>query len=179
MRGEPNRMHPKTGLSASVQPAKLGTPTLLHPEALREAHDSPLGGHFGTQRTAAPVQREFYWKGLAQDFQRYVRGCATWHRAKPSNERPFGILQPLEIPQRRWQRINVNFTMKLPETVSGELPIYGGNDTIMTFIDALTKRAHWVVTSEKDLMAEHFAEVFMNSYFRLRAESSGLARFRI
>ena len=83
------------------------------------------------------------------------------------------------MPQRRWQRINVNFTMKLPETVSGELPIYGGNDTIMTFIDALTKRAHWVVTSEKSLMAEHFAEVFMNSYFRLRAESRGLARFRI
>ena len=113
------------------------------------------------------MQREFYWKGLAQDVKHYVRGCAACHRAKPPDGKPFGLLQPLEIPKRRWERINVDFVTKLPETAAGELPSYGGNDTIITFIDALTKRAHWVATCEKSPTAERFAEIFLDSYFRL------------
>ena len=157
------------GLIRQRATGKLGVPTLLRLAILQEAHDSPVGGHFGAQRTIALEQREFYWKGLAQDVERYVRGCAACHRAKSSNEMPFGLLQPLEIPRRRWQWINVGFITKLPQTTTapGELPIYGGNDTIITFIDALTKRAHWVATCEKSLTAERFVEIFTNSFFKL------------
>ena len=72
----------------------------------------------------------------------YVRGCAACLRAKPPNEKPYGLLQPLEIPRRRWQRINVDFITMLPLTTPGELPTQGGNNTIITFIDTLSKRAH-------------------------------------
>ena len=65
------------------------------------------------------------------------------------------------------ERINVDFIAKLPMTTPGELPTYGGNDTIITFTDALTKRAHWVVACEKTLTAERFASIFLDSYFRL------------
>jgi hypothetical protein len=156
------------GLIRQRATGKLGIPTVLRQEVLQEAHDSAIGGHFGALRTTALVQKEFYWKGLVQDVKRYVRGCAVCHRAKPSNEKPYGLLQPLEIPRRRWERINVDFITKLPETTaSGEGSPYGGNDTIITFIDALTKRAHWVATKEKALTAERFAEIFVESYFRL------------
>ena len=57
----------------------------------------------------SPVQRGFYQKGLAQDVKKYVQGCAACSRAKQSNEKPFGLLQSLEIPKRRWERINVDF----------------------------------------------------------------------
>ena len=76
-------------------------------------------------------------------------------------------MQPLEIPRRCWQCINVDFITKLPLTTPGELPTHGGNDTIITFIDALTKHAHWVVANEKGLTAEHFAAVFLEVYFGL------------
>ena len=76
-------------------------------------------------------------------------------------------MQPLEIPQRRCERINVDFITKLPGTTLGELSARGGSDAIVTFIDALTKRAHWVATCEKSLTAERFAEIFLDSYFRL------------
>jgi hypothetical protein len=42
-----------------------------------------------------------------------------------------------------------------------------GNDTISTFVDALTKRAAWMATTEKDLMAQCFAEIFIDVYFQL------------
>lgn len=110
------------GLICQRATGKLGVPSSMRPDVLREAHDSPVGGHFGAQRTTALVQREFYWKGLAQDVERYVRGCAACHRAKPTNEKPFGLLQPLEISGRRWGGIGVDFIFKLPTTTLGNLP---------------------------------------------------------
>ena len=91
------------GLIRQRATGELGVPIPLRSSVLNEAHDSPVSGHFGAQRTTALVRREFYWMGLAQDVKRYVPGCAACHRAKPSSERPIGLLQPLEIPQRRWE----------------------------------------------------------------------------
>ena len=128
----------------------------------------------------ALVQREFSWKGLVQDVKRYVRGCAACHRAKASNQKPYGLLQPLEIPKRRWERINVDFITKLPraEATKTDLRIYGDNDTVITFVDALTKRAHWVAAKEKALTAEKFAEVFINPYFRLHGAPEAMVSDR-
>jgi len=97
---------------------------------------------------------------MYQEVKQYIRGCATCHRSKPFNQCPYGLLQPLEIPAERWKRINIDFIVKLPSSSSG-------NDTIITFIDGLTKRAHWIATAEKTLTAERFAEIFIDFYFRL------------
>ena len=72
---------------------------------------------------------------------------------------PYGLLQPLDIPEDRWKRINIDFITKLPTTESG-------NDTIVTFIDGLTKRAHWVATQET-LSSKDFAQLFLEYYVRL------------
>jgi hypothetical protein len=119
-----------------------------------------LGGHFGWERTFASVSRHFFWLRQAADVKRYVRGCATCHRSKPPNHKPFGLLQPLDVPEHRWQRINIDFVVKLPKSKDG-------NDTIITIIDALTKRAHWIATKEDGLTAEKFAKLFVDQYFRL------------
>ena len=66
--------------------------------------------------------------------------------------------------------INVDYLTKLPTTTPGNQPTYGGNDTI-TFIDALTKRAHWVAACEKTLSAERFASIYIGSFFRLHGVS--------
>ena len=47
------------------------------------------------------------------------------------------------------------------------LPIVDGCGAIVAFIYALTKRAHWVVPTEKGLTAEKFAEIFTGSFIRL------------
>ena len=131
----------------------------LRQTILHEAHDMVLGGHFGNRRTHSAIARRFFWPRQFQEVKNYVRGCATCARTKSTNQKPSGLLQPLEIPEERWRRINIDFITKLP-TVDGY-------DTIITFIDALTKRAHWVVTTEKGLTAEKFAEIFTESFIRL------------
>ena len=79
---------------------------------------------------------------------------------------PFGLLLPLEILKIRWLRMNVEFIIKLPLITHGEILACGVNDTIITFIDALTKRAQWVATSEKNLTAQRSASIFLDSYIR-------------
>jgi hypothetical protein len=111
----------------------------LGDEILHEAHDSSTDGHFGEQCRLSAIATPFYWKRLWQDLKSYCKGCATYARTKPTNNKPFGLLQPLDIPDKYWRYIKMNFITKLPFTAQG-------NDTIMTFIDGLTKRVYWVVT---------------------------------
>jgi putative transposase len=126
---------------------------------LREAHDAAVGGHFGIGRTYETISRRFFWPRMYQEVKRYVQGCATCARTKSSNQKPYGLLQPLDIPDERWRRINIDFITKLPTTANG-------NDTIITIIDVLTKRAHWIAAKEKDLTAVKFAEIFRDHYVR-------------
>ena len=106
-----------------------------------------------------------------------MRSYAACHRAKSPNEKPFGLLQALEIPERRCERINVDFITKLDRP--GELPTYGGNDTIITPADALTKRTHWVATSENSSTAERFSGIFLASYFRLHGLPDAIVSDRV
>jgi hypothetical protein len=70
------------------------------------------------------------------------------------------LLQPLDILGEWGRRINIDFITKLPTTTKG-------NDTIISFIDGLTKRTHWVATTEKSLTAKKFAQTFVEHYFQL------------
>jgi hypothetical protein len=63
------------------------------------------------------------------------RGCA-----KSTNRKPYDLLQPLEVPSERWQRVNVDFITMLTASE--------GKDTIITFVVALTKQAIWTATTE-------------------------------
>jgi hypothetical protein len=138
----------------------LCIPQSLCSEVLREAHDTPVGGHFGIEKTLALVTERFCWPRMKESVVRWIQGCAVCHRVKPSNHLPYGLLQPLDIPSERWSRINIDFITKLPESANGL-------DCIVTIVDPLTKRAHWIATTEMGLTAESFAEVFMREHVRL------------
>ena len=44
---------------------------------LLEAHDSPLGGHFGRDKTLSNLAKNFWWPGLVKDVEDYVKSCAN------------------------------------------------------------------------------------------------------
>ena len=72
---------------------------------------------------------------MAEQIHRYVHGCHICQRDKNSSVKPAGLLQPLAVPDEAWDRITTDFSTGLPQTKAG-------NDSILVFVDRLTKYVH-------------------------------------
>ena len=70
-----------------------------------------------------------------------------------------GKLQPLSIPGRRWESVSMDLIVKLPTTADG-------HDSILVFVDRLSKMVHLMPTTES-LNARSFAALFVNNVVRL------------
>ena len=122
-------------------------------------HDSPMCGHGGVAKTVELLSRDLWWPSLRADVAEYVRRCEACQRNKTSTQRGAGLLQPLEVPERRWQSVSVDLVVKLPTTPRGY-------DSIVVYVDRLTKMAHLVPTTES-LTAHQFADLTMHNVVRL------------
>ena len=84
---------------------------------------------------------------------------ANCQRHKVNNRMYSGKLQPLSIPGRRWESVSMDLIVKLPTTADG-------HDSILVFVDGLSKMVHLVPTTES-LNARSFAALFVNNVVRL------------
>ena len=141
------------------QEDRLAIPHSLQKDVIRDCHETPCMGHMGITKTLDMVRRRFWWPTWRQDVTEYVRSCRSCQYNKPLTGKPHGPLQPLPIPQEPWESVSIDFMVELPRTTRG-------NDTLMVFVDRLTKMVHLVPTT-KDYSAEMCAEAFMEHVFRL------------
>jgi len=65
---------------------------------LKEFHDFLVGGHASIKRTLARIAAQYFWKGMAQDVQQYVKNCIICQQAKYSTHPPTGLMS---IPHRK------------------------------------------------------------------------------
>ena len=59
-----------------------------------EAHDIPLGGHFGRDKTLANLAKNFFWPGMTTDVEDYVKSCNNCQKNKVVKRNPLGLLYP-------------------------------------------------------------------------------------
>jgi transposase InsO family protein len=126
---------------------------------LKDRHDAPTAGHFGTNKTIASIHQNYWWPHLRQDVEKYVASCDACQRNKPSQERPAGPLQPLPVPTERWADISMDYIVQLPKTTKG-------HDAILVVVDRLTKRAHFIPTTT-NVTAPETAQLFIDNVFKL------------
>ena len=94
----------------------------------------PFTGHVGMRKTLELVDRQFHWRGLRGDTIQYVKTCPTCQMMKSDNRAKAGLLQPLEIPSRKWAHVTTDLVTDLPES--------NGFTAIIVFVDKLTKMVH-------------------------------------
>lgn len=116
-----------------VIPANLG----IRKKILKEIHSVPYSGHPGVQRTLIKLRESFYWKGMTRDVQEFVAQCPVCQTEKSDHRGQAGPLQPLLVPERKWQEVAIDFVTNLP--LSSRL-----NDTIMTVVDRATKFTYFL-----------------------------------
>ena len=90
---------------------------------------------------------------MKRDVAWFVERCLTCRQVKAEHQRPHGKLQPLEIPEWKWEQITMDFITKLPRTARGV-------DAIWVIVDRLTKSAHFLAISESS-SAERLAELYV------------------
>ena len=86
---------------------------------LSEAHDTIFGGHFGIEKTLEKLKRYWYWIGMNQDVEDYVKSCTVCQKIKHSTQKPAGHLKPI-LADYPWQILTMDFVSGLtPGRLSG------------------------------------------------------------
>ena len=84
-----------------------------------EAHDVPLSGHLGRDKTLERLSRNFYWPRMHQQVHDYVRTCETCQVVKPSNRAKMGLLYPNTVPSCPFLVVSIDFITQLLATRQG------------------------------------------------------------
>jgi transposase InsO family protein len=111
---------------------------VLRINRILEAHDIPLGGHFGREKTLANLANNFFWPGITTDVEDFVKSCINCQRNKAVRRAPIGLLYPHDRPQARWEQIALDFIVQLPTTRTGKY------NAILTVVDFFSRRSHFI-----------------------------------
>jgi hypothetical protein len=104
------------------------------------------------------VRERFAWKGLKEDVMKHVKECTTCQENKDEHTHPAGLLQPLPIPEHKWESISMDFITRFPRAQ--------GKYCIFMVVDRLMKFAHFFPVAT-DFSATQVAELFFREVFRL------------
>jgi hypothetical protein len=71
---------------------------------LEEAHKCSFSIHPRATKMYRDL-KEYWWPGMKTDVAEFVARCIVCQQVKIEHQRPASMLQPLEIPQWKWEDI--------------------------------------------------------------------------
>jgi hypothetical protein len=89
----------------------------------------------------------------------FIAKCLECQKVKTEHRDPTGLLQPLPIPEWKWEVVTMDFISKLPRTNKQ-------HDYIMVVVDNLTKLAHFIPVKHTQKEANIFY-IYMREIARL------------
>ncbi len=126
-------------------------------QVLQSRHDSPSARHFGYNKTMELISRDFWWPQMWKIVKDYVTTCDTFSRSKIPCHQPYGLLQPLPIPETPWTSISMDFIVDLLKSKSF--------DSVFVVVDRLTKMAHFMPCN-KTIIGKETARLFLENVYK-------------
>ena len=128
-------------------------------EILKEAHCSRFTIHPGNNKMYGDLKKKYCWDNMKRDIARYVAKCLNCQQVKAEHQKPAGLLQPLEVPEWKWEHITMDFVTGLPRTQKG-------HNAVWVIVDRLTKSAHFLAMNIKDSLSK-LAQLYIEEIVRL------------
>ncbi|KAL0537629.1 hypothetical protein IC582_026612 [Cucumis melo] len=128
-------------------------------ELLSEANSSPFSMHPGSTKMYQDLKRVYWWRNMKREAAEFVSRCLVFQQVKAPRQKPAGLLQPLSIPEWKWENVSMDFITGLPRTLRGFTVIW-------VVVDRLTKSAHFV-PGKSTYTASKWAQLYMSEIVRL------------
>ncbi|KAI5316201.1 hypothetical protein L3X38_045377 [Prunus dulcis] len=131
----------------------------LKREILEEAHSSAFAMHPGSTKMYHTLREHYWWPFMKKEIAEYVRKCLVCQQVKAERQKPSGLLQPLPVPEWKWEHITMDFVFKLPRTRNK-------HDGVWVIVDRLTKSAHFLPVRANYTLTK-LAQLFIDEIVRL------------
>jgi hypothetical protein len=137
---------------------------------LEEGHKIGLSIHPGATKMYQDLKKLFWWPSMKKEVAKFVYACLTCHKSKVEHQKPSGLLQPMFVPEWKWDSIVMDFVSGLPKTKKG-------NDSIWVIVDRLTKYAHFIAFKTGTLIPK-LAETYVDQILWLHGIPSSIVSDR-
>ena len=93
-------------------------------------------GYPGCWKTLELVSWNYWWPQMSKYISQYISTCDFCLQMKPWQHSSVGKLQLLSVPDEQWDTLSINFVIELLDSF--------GHDVVMTVMDSVSKRVHFV-----------------------------------
>ncbi|KAD7476939.1 hypothetical protein E3N88_00075 [Mikania micrantha] len=131
-----------------------------------EAHKSRYSVHPGAMKMYQDLLKDYWWPGMKFNVMQYVNKCLTFAQVKVEHQKPYRYVQPLEVPEWKWEHITMDFITKLLRTAKR-------HDTIWVIVDRLKKSAHFLPIREM-YTSERLSELFVKEIVTMSLYQIGI-----
>ena len=105
----------------------------LKKKILYESHNTVFTLHLGGNKMYQDMKQYYRWRGMKKDISEYVSKCLTCQQVKDEHQVRSDLLNPLPIPQWKWDNITMDFVLTQRK-----------HDAVWVIVDRLTKSAHFL-----------------------------------
>ena len=111
---------------------QIVVPSSYRPHILSLAHDTPMSGHLGINKTYQRILEHFYWPNLRKDVVGFCRSCHTCQVVGKPNQTLPKALYSIPVFEEPFSRVIIDCVGSLPKTKSG-------NQYLLTVMCASTR----------------------------------------
>ena len=97
---------------------------------------------------------------MKRDVAGFVSKCLVCQQVKAPRQKTAGLLQPLSIPEWKWENIAMDFIVGLPKTHEAYIVIW-------VVVDMLTKSTHFLL-GKATYTVDKWVQLYVKEIVRLR-----------
>jgi transposase InsO family protein len=145
--------HIQAGAGKHNASAQLVVPQNLKETLLKLHHEHPYGAHSGTKRMLSIFLEKYYWLGITQDVDTFVKSCQKCSQAKPTSKKITPELQLREPVPAPFHTMIIDTVGPFKATKRGNVQLVVVTDQCTRYVEAWPARN---ITAET--MAKQFHE---------------------